>query len=575
MLPLTEVVIGGSLLLILVLPLLFHFSVIRPLEDLTDGMRRMEAGDLNPVLPVQYQDEVGYLTGVFNSLAARLSDLIATLEDRVAERTAALTQVNARLHEEIEQREAAQAQLLVQQRTLAAIEERERLGRDLHDGLGQMMGYINVQSQAVQALLAEGQAVAAQANLQQMAQAAQDAHADIRSYILGLRQPAAAPGDLRQILAAYLRQFTESHGIQATLSYPADPPCAPFAPAVEEQVLRIVQEALTNVRKHAAATRVEVLFSFTNDQAQIIISDDGVGFRNGESVAESSPQSAIRSPQSTIPNHFGLSIMCERAAQVDGHLEVRSAPGQGVTLLLTLPCATSTAEEAAATPEMRVLLVDDHPLFLDGLRNLLLARGINVIGLARDGLEAQAQASALRPNLIVMDLHMPRCNGVEATRAIKAELPETRIVMLTVSENERDLFEAIKAGAAGYLLKNLDAGEFVKLLAAVMRDEAPLPPALAARLVAEWTSPIPPGETPPLVPPARGEGGAPAELTPRQWEILQLIAEGMTYKEAGAALHLSEAGVKYHMGRILDLLHLTDREQALAFARQRGDGVTR
>ena len=178
---------------------------------------------------------------------------------------------------------------------------------------------------------------------------------------------------------------------------------------------------------------------------------------------------------------------------------------------------------------------------------------------------------------------MPRCNGVEATRAIKAQLPEIKIVMLTVSEDANNLFEAIKAGAAGYLLKSLDAGEFVKLLAGVMRGEAPLPPTLAARLVAEFADPRPSGENPPLVPPAshpplvppgREEGGAPADLTPRQWEILQLVAGGMTYKEVGAALHLSEDGVKYHMGRILDLLHLANRGQAIAFARQHGDTVT-
>jgi two-component system NarL family response regulator len=211
---------------------------------------------------------------------------------------------------------------------------------------------------------------------------------------------------------------------------------------------------------------------------------------------------------------------------------------------------------------MRVLLVDDHPLFLDGLRNLLIARGISVIGLARDGLEAQEQARALRPDLIVMDIQMPRCNGLEAVRAIKAELPEVKIVMLTVSEDEGDLFEAIKSGASGYLLKSLDANEFVSLLAGVMRGEAPLPPGLAARVLAELAHP-------PVVPPGRGDHrGVPAELTPRQWEILQLVAQGRTYKEIGAALHLTEQTVKYHMGQILDRLHLASREQAIAYARR-------
>jgi len=288
---------AASALVAIGFPSLFYLNLVRPLDTLLAGVRRANAGDLQANMPIHYHDEIGFLTESFNSTVAKLRDSIATLETRVAERTADLTQVNVRLRGEIDQREAAQAQLLAQQRSLATAEERERLGRELHDGLGQVMGYVNVQSQAVQSLLADGQTAAAQTNLQQMAQAAQDAHADIRNYILGLRSPTPAPGDLHQTLEAYLRQFAESHGIQAALSYPADPPCAPFAPAVEEQVLRIVQEALTNVRKHAAATRVEVLFSFTGEQAQIVISDDGAGFEIGDwglGIAGDKPQIANR-----------------------------------------------------------------------------------------------------------------------------------------------------------------------------------------------------------------------------------------------------------------------------------------
>ena len=156
-----------------------------------------------------------------------------------------------------------------------------------------------------------------------------------------------------------------------------------------------------------------------------------------------------------------------------------------------------------------------------------------------------------------MDIQMPRCNGLQAVRAIKAELPEVKIVMLTVSEDEEHLFEAIKSGASGYLLKSLDANEFVSLLAGVMRGEAPLPPGLAARVLAELAK----GDH-------EGRPFRPAELTPRQWEILQLVAQGLTYKEIGANLYLAEQTIKYHMGQILDRLHLATREQAIAYARR-------
>jgi two-component system NarL family response regulator len=210
---------------------------------------------------------------------------------------------------------------------------------------------------------------------------------------------------------------------------------------------------------------------------------------------------------------------------------------------------------------MKVLLVDDHPLFLEGLQNLLATRGIEVVGTANDGLEALEKARALRPEVILMDIQMPRCDGLAATRLIKAEMPEVKIVMLTVSEEDEDLFEAIKSGASGYLLKSLDAGKFFDLLSGLRRGEAPLSPGLAAKILDEFAR----------HPPAGSETcGRGQELTSRQMEVLTLVAQGMTYKEVGAALHLSERTIKYHMGEILNRLHLENRAQVIAYAARMG-----
>src|SRR3990172_3170228 len=135
---------------------------------------------------------------------------------------------------------------------------------------------------------------------------------------------------------------------------------------------------------------------------------------------------------------------------------------------------------------LRVMLVDDHPLFLEGLQNLLTARGIQVVGSARDGLEALENARRLKPDLILMDVRMPRCDGLAATRLIKAEQPDCKIVMLTTSSEEADLFEAIKSGACGYLLKTLEAEPFLSYLSGVMRGEAALSRELAAALLSEF-----------------------------------------------------------------------------------------
>jgi two-component system NarL family response regulator len=222
---------------------------------------------------------------------------------------------------------------------------------------------------------------------------------------------------------------------------------------------------------------------------------------------------------------------------------------------------------------MRVLLVDDHPLFLEGLGSLLAAHDIDVVGTAGDGLEALHQARVLRPDVILMDIEMPRCDGLSATRLIKAEMPEVKIVMLTVSAEDEHLFEAIKSGAAGYLLKSLDAPRFFDLLSGLEQDEAPLSPGLAAKLLQEFSrlgamsdgGARPDGE-------AKGETtrSQPTSLTPRQVAVLVLVAQGMTYRNVGEALCISERTVKYHMAEILDRLHLENRAAVIAYAARVG-----
>jgi two-component system NarL family response regulator len=215
---------------------------------------------------------------------------------------------------------------------------------------------------------------------------------------------------------------------------------------------------------------------------------------------------------------------------------------------------------------MRILLVDDHGLFLEGLQNLLRAGGHQVVGAACDGLEALRMAHTLQPGLILMDVRMPHCDGLKATRLIHAELPEIKIVMLTTSAEDADLFEALKNGASGYLLKNLRPNELFDYLDGLARGEAPLSPELSARILEEFSRQA-----------AALEGrGAPGtrvgppgpELTGRQREVLEMVVSGLTYKEVGAALNLSEHTVKYHMGQILERLHLRNREQVVAYALQ-------
>jgi DNA-binding NarL/FixJ family response regulator len=209
---------------------------------------------------------------------------------------------------------------------------------------------------------------------------------------------------------------------------------------------------------------------------------------------------------------------------------------------------------------MKVLLADDHPLFLDGLEDLLVSNGFEVAGKARDGLEAIEKARLLGPEAILMDIRMPKLDGLAAVRAIKAELPGVKIVMLTISETDDDLFEAIKSGASGYLLKSQSAEELLALVRGVEHGEAAFSPGLAARILEEF------GRQASALEEKRRTAG----LSEREREVLMLIAQGLKYKEVAAKLFLCERTIKYHMGQILARLHLKNRAQVVEYARRAG-----
>ncbi|MDA1349701.1 MAG: response regulator transcription factor [Chloroflexi bacterium] len=214
------------------------------------------------------------------------------------------------------------------------------------------------------------------------------------------------------------------------------------------------------------------------------------------------------------------------------------------------------------TQSIRILIVDDHDLFRDGIASLLKARGYEVVGEASDGVEALSRVRDLRPDLVLMDIRMPNMGGLEATRRIKAEMPEVNVVILTVSDDEEDLFEAIKSGAQGYLLKKLKAEVFFELISGVTSGDAAISPKMATKMLTEFSRQAESSR--------RAESGS--GLTEREEEVLKLVAQGQTNREIATNLTVSESTVKYHLRNILDKLHLDNRAQVMAYAARRGLG---
>ena len=212
---------------------------------------------------------------------------------------------------------------------------------------------------------------------------------------------------------------------------------------------------------------------------------------------------------------------------------------------------------------IRVLLVDDHALFREGLASILGSQpDFEIIGEAGDGLEAVVKAQELKPDLILMDITMPGCDGIEATRRIKQSLPDTTIVMLTVRDEDEKLFDAIRSGAQGYLLKNMRAQNMLALLRGAVRGEAAITPALAGHILEEFRrlSQVAPF----------GDEGEIASLTAREQEVLGLIAQGALDKEIADALGISLYTVKSHVRNILAKLHAGNRHEAVQRARRQG-----
>lgn len=215
---------------------------------------------------------------------------------------------------------------------------------------------------------------------------------------------------------------------------------------------------------------------------------------------------------------------------------------------------------------VRVLLVDDQPLFRTAIASLINAQDdFTVVGEAENGLIAVERAHELRPDLVVMDVEMPVMDGVEATRLLTEQLPGIRIVMLTVSDSEEHLFDAVRNGASGYLLKDLRPDQLYDMLRSVMRGETPISPGVAGLLLSEVRS----GNWTAVEAPSAAQG---PPITQRELEILQLVAEGLSNKQIGRRLSITEGTVKNHVHNALEKLHLDNRIQAASFIVRQGLG---
>jgi signal transduction histidine kinase len=349
---------------------LFGFHILDPLpaartvaiEQMQEGMVVLDArgrvASLNPGAASMLSVSVAYARGkalgellpAFPDLCARLTEALSgsqgktpygtviglgtgpalrlyALDCSVLEDFRGLLVGHLLMLRDVTEQRRAQARALEQQRTLAVLHERERLARELHDSLAQVVSFVSIQGQSARRLLSRGEIAAADDQLERLVEVAREADVDIRESILGLRVALAEEG-LWSALSTYLDQYEERYGLHTELRRPEAFGDGAFEPLVEVQLLRIVQEALTNARKHSRARSVSVSFDGQDGRAEVTVQDDGSGFDPAEVCGDAR-------------GRVGLRVMRERAEEIGGALAVQSAPGKGTQVSVTVPMRTA------------------------------------------------------------------------------------------------------------------------------------------------------------------------------------------------------------------------------------------
>lgn len=437
----------------------------------------------------------------------------------------------------ITETKAAEAELKQKKQALAVLEERERLSRELHDSLGQILSYANLQLLMIKDKVETGDLTVAGKTIESLISVVREANQEVREFIHEMKSSALFREGFFYALNQFLAHYNNSFDIRVDVENPDMVVDEDINIATSVQLFRIIQEALTNVRKHAKTDYAKITFRKKSKELIVSIEDNGVGF----------------DPDCISLDSFGIDVMNERARHIGASFGIQSSVGKGTVVSISIPVNVA-GMEVDNGEKLRVLIADDHVLFMEGLKSLLAEHGYKVVATARDGIDALKKVRLVEPDVVIMDLQMPKCNGLTATKLIKSEKPHVIIVILSMSDDEKNLFNAIKNGASGYLLKSLNPNEFIQELSSIIANGSVLSQETALQVAEELESQFDPVSM----------------LSQRQIAVLTLVAEGKTYKEVASELYVSERTVKYLMAEILKILNLKNKNEAIIYARKCG-----
>ena len=439
------------------------------------------------------------------------------------------------------------ARLYGASRELGIAEERNRLAREIHDTLAQSLLTLTFQLRAAREAIASDPHRAARELLAAEANA-RSALEEARRSVWNLGPAALETGSLIEALQA--ETDPGRAGAPCRLVVSGTP--RPLAADLQLTLLRVAQEAIANARKHAHCSQVEVRLEFGDERVILAVADDGRGF---------DPEIARRGP--TRESGFGLSSMAERLRRLGGALEIASGreSDPGATIVATIPYPPPVAEsrpqprvESPATPSparTRVVIVDDHPATRAGLAALLEGQpDLAVAGQAADGEEGLRMIGALRPDVALVDLRLPKLGGIETIARVARMQTSTRTIVVTSFAQDELVLQALRAGAQGYLLKDASADELVAAVRAVGAGGTYLTPLVAGKLATSLRQQ--------------------ERLTPREREVLHLIGQGLADKEIAAEIGTSAKTAQFHVANLLDKLGAQNRTDAVRIGYARG-----
>jgi PAS domain S-box-containing protein len=510
-------------------------------------------------LPLVVRDRV---TGVLEAYGSNdLAEKTTAYALESLARQAASALENARLYRELVERER-QLRNLVGKLLVAQEEERRRVACDIHDGLTQIAvaAYQHLQAYAED----HAPVCSSSQKMDQILKLSAQTVEEARRVIADLRPMAL--DDLG--LATTLRLWVDSLGGEGwEIGYEEALGQERLPAEIETVLYRVAQEALTNVRKHALTTRARIKLRRLGGSVYLEVRDWGRGF-----------DGAVPPEGEATGERVGLCGMRERVALIGGEFRIHSRPGAGTSVVAEIPLLDAVpvhdeplpSPRRETSPPAQLVVADDQAIVREGLRTMLAGeQDFEVVGEATDGREALELCRNLKPDLVLMDVRMPRMDGLAATRAITSEGCATSILMLSTYENPDYLFEAVQAGASGYVIKDAGKRELVGVIRGALGGENPLNQRLAMQLLRRLAS----GDNRTTAS-SSGPGKQPEPLreplTPREVEVLRFLAQGQTNRQISRQLVVSPATVKVHVEHILAKLGASDRTQAAVRASEAG-----